>query len=405
MKCIYTEELKKLIEVVAHNGSHIAKLILKDMEEAPEMTSEQNLNYLDVKYITENNRKEVRFTGCNKDIHNPKFPDKSPDAMWKEQNRIEFTKLDFFFSRFNSVRDLFWNCQKDDTLNKMRMETQFFAELLPFPKLYIKELDTEEGIVFGYDGSNYCKHNNQSTLHNSCMRDDVSSPICGNFYKHVCNCKLLVVVDDLNNIYGRALIWPNVHFDYLSQKATLLDRCYTASEVINKMMRNYAAEKGYITKEINSYDSKTQFKFWNNDKWETFKCIATVQISQSDEYSNGVPYLDTFSFLNYKDNKLYLSNKQYSWTLGRLDITSHYVTLSQIICPICGEPTDLKQKICDECFKKYFISPKSKFLDDIYILNPEIGDVKDHLMDILQEKKTSPILKTLNFLDKLSSHE
>ena len=157
MKCIYTEELKKVVEDIAHNGSRIAKLILKDMEEAPEMKSEHNLNYLDVKYVTTNNRKKVIFTGCNKDIHNPRFPDKSPDAMWKEQNRIEFAKLDFLFSRFNSVRDLFWKCEKENTLDKMRMEIQFFAELLSFPKLYIKEVDTEEGIVFGYDEVNYCK--------------------------------------------------------------------------------------------------------------------------------------------------------------------------------------------------------------------------------------------------------
>lgn len=352
MKCIYKPIILDLMRNAAANGSSIAKLIVRELEEDIEIQSKKQINYFDAYYSMENDNNFIQLTACCKDINNPFFPDKDPNAMWKPEHRSAIS-LTVFISRFESVREAI---HRQKTIPET--DIQYLRDILGMKPVHIEEWSGAKAIEYAYNGKNYISFGTDRSLANSCMRYDTQSKYCGIFYGDIMKTKILVAIDEDKKIYGRAIIWPEVYFSRYRKSRTLLDRCYYCDRGVLTLMYQYAQEHNFIRKKLNDFCSKDQFCLYTQKEgWVPFtnKAYTIVNVDQEslNKFKGKIPYLDTMSWLHYDINThdLTLRNTEYADdTIKLLQCTSTSASgeITGSICPICGTYSSRPNHICCE---------------------------------------------------------
>jgi hypothetical protein len=264
--------------------------------------------------------------------------------MWRKENRTELS-VDKFVSMFPSCRE----AHRTNVITNL--DLQYLGDILSSPKLTIEIKGGYETFFKAYTGDNYCENHTDDSLHNSCMREADKANKCADFYENFAGTKILTVTDEMGAIYARAIIWEGVTIG--KEKVTLMDRVYYANRGILSLIYKYAAEQGFIRKEINSYDSRTQFCRFKDNTWQNFSDVATLKVPVNQWHKGGAPYMDTMTYLLYDGNDLMLSNTNdisSTFYMAKMQSTDTIASLqSYRICPVCGKAHTQSSKICSKC--------------------------------------------------------
>lgn len=156
----------------------------------------------------------------------------------------------------------------------------------------IKDAYRSNNYFFGEDSSN--------PLINSCMNDELNLV---DFYGFCPTAKILVLLNDEDEILGRALFWVD------SEDRTIMDRVYYVFDKDYFKFIKYAKENGWYYKKNNKSGGSTFVKDGKESILESKVRVPDVFAFSED----GFPYMDTFYYaqgewaMNYepKDGEYY----------------------------------------------------------------------------------------------------
>jgi hypothetical protein len=194
----------------------------------------------------------------------------------------------------------------EDFTNQYKATYDFAADVL-------KQFDIVKGgnIAYWYSESNYV--DGGGTLNNSCMAD-VSEDYF-DIYTQNPQVSLVILYGDEGNILedkykaslikGRALLWE---CEIDGEKATFMDRIYTANDSDTDLFKQFAEKNGWWYKSSQSMEPNEYFTDGNTKK----RARIIVKLNDADwrEY----PYCDTMCYIftdrNIASNKFYLDNSE-----------------------------------------------------------------------------------------------
>lgn len=161
-----------------------------------------------------------------------------------------------------------------------------------FANLY-KSINDKQGrfkIVEGEDIRTWYEEgmykSDQGSLNNSCMRYDSCQTFFNIYTEHPNIIKMLILVDEVDLLIGRALLWN------LQDNVKLMDRVYGSDSTIEKF-RGWAYDNDYYVKKHNGNSVDSPFVNKNGDE-KTHFIIALSNLKQLK-----YPYMDTFCFMDY----------------------------------------------------------------------------------------------------------
>lgn len=147
------------------------------------------------------------------------------------------------------------------------------------------EIVEGEDIRYWYDEAHYEKGN--SNLQKSCMRHSDCAKRFDIYVENPQVCKMLIIKNG-NELSGRALLWK-------TNKGLFMDRIYTSNDHYYYMFLGYADKNKYMTK-------------------YNYKGDLYIQLNKS--YDEPLPYMDTFKYYEYNENRLYNNRpKSYDYLL------------------------------------------------------------------------------------------
>lgn len=363
MKIIISDEAKSRLTNAAANGSIIAQDILAEIKKNLEVSDciKGTANYFKTKrkkttvdsYNSANttyHKLKIVFTVCTKDISNPNFPDKdNPQAPWFNENRTE-VDASTFVKYFKNLPEY-----SDNDL------TYFANAICVDNKLTVKVYDKMSEIYEAYCGDNYVPFAQfgDSSLHNSCMRNDDMARNAADFYYHFAGAKLIVVKDQANYIYGRALLWEKVLYrvEEVDHIVSTVDRIYFSHTFVTNMIHEHARKLGInLRKTKNDFSSKREFTVLNPIDLLNLETDNQVNLSlyikvpASQWHKTGAPYMDTFTFLCLtKEDDLVLINKEMDNAIAKFANTNGYAERKRKVCPNCGKAHTNAEHLCEGC--------------------------------------------------------
>jgi hypothetical protein len=194
----------------------------------------------------------------------------------------------------------------EDFTNQYKATYDFAADVL-------KQFDVVKGgkIAYWYSESNYV--DGGGTLNNSCMAD-VSEDYF-DIYTQNPQVSLVILYGDEGTIVedkyqaslikGRALLWE---CEIDGEKATFMDRIYTANDSDTNLFKQFAEKNGWWYKDSQSMEPNEYFTDGNTKK----KARIIVRLNDADwrEY----PYCDTMCYIfldsDIASNKFYLDDSE-----------------------------------------------------------------------------------------------
>lgn len=141
-----------------------------------------------------------------------------------------------------------------------------------------------ESIRHWYDGNHYAPRGT-GTLRTSCMRYDECQPYMDFYVNNPDAVKMVIATDQNDLLIGRALLWNTV------EQGWAMDRAYGNDTVVH-MLRDWAAEQGYIIRHANSFERETLWDVPGELGKQLFLSVDLLTGS-----SRGYPYCDTFKYL------------------------------------------------------------------------------------------------------------
>lgn len=145
-----------------------------------------------------------------------------------------------------------------------------------------------------YDIKKYAS--DHGTLGNSCMADKSGAHF--NIYAKNSNCSLLIMVDDNNKLIGRSLLWKLKESP--CEAKYFMDRIYTRSDADVLRFQAYAEENGFLYRNRQSCDCTESFLF----KYKGKPVFGVISVKLEDWKCRKYPFIDTLSFLDYKNGEL-----------------------------------------------------------------------------------------------------
>ena len=363
MKVNVSKQLKSRLVNAAMNGSIIAYDILEQINKNVDMSEivRGTANFFGTKRkrsVVEGVTKvKIVFTTCNKDITNENFPDRNnPQAPWFHENRTEldpstFVKNFIHLPEYTSA------------------DMEYFANALSVDSLVtIKLYSKMDDFVFAYSGENYSDiaQWGDSTLHNSCMRHENTTRNAADFYYNFAGAKIIIATDAANNVLGRAIVWTNsiTAIDGNPVMLSVVDRVYYTHSFVYKMILRYAKESGIkLRKKYNDFSHPTEFIVLNPvtgldaEEDNSVYLKLNVVVPASKWHKQGVPYMDTFSYIQVEHGEggtyLKLANYQTSDTIASCRSTTGFADACRTLCPVCGKIHQGKC-LCDDCYNEMF---------------------------------------------------
>jgi hypothetical protein len=156
---------------------------------------------------------------------------------------------------------------------------------------------TGEDINYWYYADNY--EVMSGSLGSSCMAR--KKGLFDIYVKNPDVCKLLILVKD-DKLIGRALVWKLDTIKVNNKELEtnwFMDRQYTINDSLVEKFRNYAEEKGWITKTRNSHSSFEEVTI--GEDYFNAKMTVKVKVENYQKF----PYMDTFKRFDPKEGILY----------------------------------------------------------------------------------------------------
>ncbi|CAG7581248.1 MAG: hypothetical protein SLAVMIC_00748 [uncultured marine phage] len=187
-------------------------------------------------------------------------------------------------------------------------EVEKFASLM---KAVMLEPNFTFQIVEGEDIRKYYHHswhaNHKGSLGVSCMRHDACANWFSMYTDNPINVKMLVMFDRSSMIKARTLLWTLGKENGLDEEFKFMDRVYTTNDDQVHHFFEWAKSNGYAFKEKQSWNTPYRFKNGNVEFEKKMKIKLPVSAAKyvKQNGGSGVPYLDTFKWLNIKTGTLY----------------------------------------------------------------------------------------------------
>jgi hypothetical protein len=346
MKTIFSDELKSRLSHAAGNGSVIAASILAEFKSGKDVSEviRGSANYFSTKRkkTTQDNYTSIKivFTACTKDITNEHFPDRlNPQAPWFPENRTDIDPSTFI-GYFKNLPEY---TQKD---------LEYFSSAICIDsKVTIKLYDKMNDFIEAYMGDNYSPivQYGETTLHNSCMRNEDTARNAADFYYNFAGAKIIVAKDSASNILGRAIVWPKTIWKKDDEELTVsvVDRVYFTHTFILQNIYEYARKTGiHFRKKVNDYEHSRSFialnpveKFGITSDMVLEDLHLRIKVPASKWHKKGAPYLDTFSEIHVIDNSsVELCNyKSEDYHIATCRSTCGRANRNNYICPLCGK--------------------------------------------------------------------
>ena len=186
-------------------------------------------------------------------------------------------------------------------------------------------VNDKEDFLKYYSEDSY--ENSNGTLGSSCMRGNDEQDFVS-FYPDYCDCSLLVCLNELDKVVGRAILWNNILIQGIKYPC-FMDRVYINDDNLFVKFFKFAEQNGYARKAKQSYSEP--FSFILPDGSEISDSSVYTEISENADSSEYFPFLDTFSGLNY--NRLYNQEEEGEYTLQQTDGDK----LHNCFCSNCSE--------------------------------------------------------------------
>jgi len=363
MKTIFSNDLKARLSYASKNGSIIACAVLSELRSGKDISEiiRGTANYFSTKrkkseyedYITV----RIVFTACTKNINHEKFPDRSnPQAPWFPENRTDL-EPSTFIGYFKNLPEY------------SQHDIDFFISAICLnSKVNIKMYSHMNNIFDAYNGENYSPvtQYGETTLHHSCMRDEVVARNAADFYSNFAGAKIIIAKDSSNNILGRAIVWPNVIWEEneVEENVSVLDRIYYTHTFVLHKIYDFAKRNGIqLRKKINDFQHTRSFvtlnpikKFGIDPATVLDDLRLKIKVPATNRHKKGAPYLDTFSEIYINKSSVELCNYYHEKNhIATCRHTSGIANRSKFICPNCGilHTTD-KPPFCEVCKKKIY---------------------------------------------------
>lgn len=162
-------------------------------------------------------------------------------------------------------------------------------------KFELMELLSGSKISHFYNCENY--KNDYGSLGGSCMSD-----VSGDYfdiYVYNNNVSMLVLYENesKNKITGRAIVWKNL---LQPEGRTFMDRIYTNNSSDEQIFKEYAINKGWLYKGLQSYGPDGAIEDPINNTQRTMKLVCQLNPEHHDYY----PYMDTMIYYNPNNGKI-----------------------------------------------------------------------------------------------------
>ena len=187
-------------------------------------------------------------------------------------------------------------------------EVEKFSSMM---KAIMLEPDFTMQVVEGEDIRKYYHHswhsNHKGSLGISCMRHDGCARYFNMYTENPKEVKMLIMFDRDSMVKARALLWTLDKDNGLEDEFKFMDRVYTTNDDQVHHFFEWAKQHGYAYKEKQSWN--TPYRFQDGDKKFEKKMKINLPVSvaryvrQNGGY--GVPYLDTFKWMNIKTGTMY----------------------------------------------------------------------------------------------------
>lgn len=206
-----------------------------------------------------------------------------------------------------------------------------------------------------------------NTLHKSCMQKAQFNGVIPEFYRYICGCKILMVLDSSCRVVGRAIIWPDAILEtgsdgeVHSEKVSVISRIYATCIGVKNFIIRSAVEAGISIRAIHNPHNDYKLQVLNGEDYDMQHVLRfKTKLHFSSLYQGGIPYVDFFSQLWLENNELYLStaiteadDAKYPGTfLGYMDKTSGRAAIYKHICPNCGQTLTWNEWLCPDCMEK-----------------------------------------------------
>jgi hypothetical protein len=262
----------------------IAKMLADGFEKQPYISGDQNQNYIDVTPVED----VVSF------ISDKKAKSENDPFKAKSRGTIKIGRLISIISRNKDVSPYFFGSYQ---ITPKDIET--FVNLYKSSKVETTnqfKLVEGDDIAYWYKEKRYKPGNGQ--LNSSCM-SNVDANYFDIYVKNPKVCKMLIYVNDEDQLLGRALVWK---LDKTPLKGVrwFMDRIYTVRDSDINRFKNYARKEGWLYKFRNSCNFEEGVLFYHDSTPVIGK--AVVQLAEWD--FNEFPFIDTLSFFNKKDGTL-----------------------------------------------------------------------------------------------------
>jgi len=266
---ITSYELDFILEQIKDN-SEVARLLLKQRHPNENLV-DNHINYISISgsdktkisYLTQERIEKLLENG---------------EDLWTSPKRFHIKPGSFISKLFRNIHP---------------KEVENFSQLFGNVQTKINskfKVVKGNNIMHYYHYSSYLSES--SSLGNSCMKYDQCKDYLDLYTTNQDKISMLVLLDDNNNLIGRALLW-NIDGN------KIMDRIYTIEdEVYQYHFKKWADE--------NDYWYKKEQK-WNNSLFFESKGKSIYkEITFKLDYHNFIyyPYMDTFKFLNPKTGEI-----------------------------------------------------------------------------------------------------
>lgn len=374
---IVKDDLMVRLVSAAKNGDRIATFIVNELKSKKDrseiLTGKANYFSCDVSQSNNltNTKISVGYSSLdNKSSYGKQLLRLDKDAIYTKKQRNS-CNLAAFGKMFKNL---------PDELNRDKIWEEFNEAMKVGSPLKAVISDNIYDFKYAYNGGNYQPYrgdgDSNDTLNHSCMRHDNMTETVASFYCNVGKCKIMLIKNCLEQVVGRAIIWPDVTLGRLSNRhkiehVSFCSRMYYTCVGVKDFMIREAKKAGIQMRlAVQSLDCRSNFILLNDiPGLNTLTSVnGSGRFDVDAVYSQlhptfkhkigGIPYVDVYGSIVKNGEDLYLAT-----SIGREDkelacvhTTGGSVSSNSMICPVCGESMTRVTKglrICPACIKKH----------------------------------------------------
>lgn len=215
--------------------------------------------------------------------------------------------LEYFYKAKGRVKIKYGSFVNKLFKNVPPKDVEKFASLL---KSIVDQPDYTFKVVSGdsirgyYHGSHHAS--SRGSLGVSCMRHDNCQNYF-NMYTASPEIKMVMMMDLRGKILARAILWHLDEKNGLDGEFKFMDRIYSTKDDQFHLFHEWAKQNGYVYKEKQSWNTPYRFKFKDDifHKKMKIKLTNPPHVYAKENNGGGLPYLDTFKWMNLKNGTLY----------------------------------------------------------------------------------------------------